>query len=102
MGTVPSGAGPAGAAGGAAAGGAAPAQRVISAEELASHSSEADVWVALYGKVYDLTAFAEEHPAGPESITALAGQDGTAAFEDVHNQQMLSEFESDLVGVLAN
>ena len=39
------------AAGGAAAGGAAPAQRVISAEELASHSSEADVWVALYGKV---------------------------------------------------
>ena len=33
---------------GAAAGGAAPAQRVISAEELAAH---ADVWVALYGKV---------------------------------------------------
>jgi cytochrome b involved in lipid metabolism len=22
-------------------------------------------------QVYDLTAFAEEHPAGPESITAL-------------------------------
>ena len=53
-------------------------------------------------QVYDLTAFAEEHPAGPESITALAGQDGTAAFEDVHNQQMLSEFDSDLVGVLGN
>ena len=39
---------------GAPAGGAAPAQRVISAEELAAHAEggeHADVWVALYGKV---------------------------------------------------
>jgi len=56
--------------------------------------------VSLYGKVYDLTAFADEHPAGPESIVKLKGMDGTAAFEDVHNEQMLSEFESDVVATL--
>ena len=75
--------------------------RQISAEELEASAAGGDtVWVSLYGKVYDLTAFAEEHPAGPESITKLAGQDGTAAFEDVHNAQMLSEFEEDVVGVM--
>ena len=93
---------PEAAASGTAAGGDAGAKalRVVSREELAQHASDGDVWVALYGRVYDLTAFADEHPAGPESIVNLAGQDGTAAFEDVHNEQMLSEFEADLVGVL--
>ena len=42
------------------------------------------------------------HHPHPHPHPNQAGQDGTAAFEDVHNQQMLSEFDSDLVGVLAN
>ena len=37
---------------------------------------------------------------GPESIVKLAGTDGTEAYETVHNEGMLAEFEGDLIGVL--
>ena len=56
--------------------------------------------MALHGKVYDLTSFVEEHPAGPESIVKLAGTDGTEMYDTVHNLQMLSDFDADIVGVL--
>jgi succinate dehydrogenase/fumarate reductase flavoprotein subunit len=70
----------------------------ISFEELQKHNSEEDCWIAINGKVYDLTEFAEEHPAGPESIIELAGQDGTEAFEAVHSEKILEDF--DPVGIM--
>ena len=79
---------------------AAKAARVVTKEELAAHSTHDDCWVALYGRVYDFSAFVDEHPAGPESIVKLAGTDGTEAYETVHNEGMLAEFEGDLIGVL--
>jgi succinate dehydrogenase/fumarate reductase flavoprotein subunit/predicted heme/steroid binding protein len=72
---------------------------IISFEDLQGHDSEDDCWIAINGKVYDLTEFAEEHPAGPESIIELAGQDGTEAFEAVHSEKILEDF--DPVGLLA-
>ncbi|KAL9188171.1 hypothetical protein ACHAXT_006549 [Thalassiosira profunda] len=70
----------------------------FSMEEVGQHNTEEDCWIAIDGKVYDLTDFAEEHPAGPESIIELAGQDGTEAFEAVHSAGILEDF--DAVGVL--
>jgi len=67
--------------------------------EVEQHNSEEDCWIAIHGKVYDLTDFAEEHPAGPESIIELAGQDGTEAFEAVHSEGILEDF--DLIGILS-
>jgi len=66
--------------------------------DVEEHNSEEDCWIAIHGKVYDLTEFAEEHPAGPESIIELAGQDGTEAFEAVHSEGILDDF--DPVGIL--
>lgn len=66
--------------------------------EVEQHNSEEDCWIAIHGKVYDLTDFAEEHPAGPESIIELAGQDGTEEFEAVHSEGILQDF--DPVGIL--
>eukprot|EP00571_Detonula_confervacea_P015404 CAMPEP_0172304912 /NCGR_PEP_ID=MMETSP1058-20130122/6267_1 /TAXON_ID=83371 /ORGANISM="Detonula confervacea, Strain CCMP 353" /LENGTH=1313 /DNA_ID=CAMNT_0013016319 /DNA_START=187 /DNA_END=4125 /DNA_ORIENTATION=+ len=66
--------------------------------EVEQHNSEEDCWIAIHGKVYDLTDFAEEHPAGPESIIELAGQDGTEAFEAVHSEGILEDF--DPVGII--
>lgn len=66
--------------------------------DLEQHNSEEDCWIAINGKVYDLTDFAEEHPAGPESIIELAGQDGTEEFEAVHSEGILEDF--DPVGIL--
>lgn len=70
----------------------------IKDDVLIQHSSEDDCWVAIHGDVYDLTNFAEEHPAGSESIYNLCGTDGTGAFQAVHNKNMLNDFEDDKVG----
>lgn len=44
--------------------------------------------------------FAEEHPAGPESILELAGKDGTEEFAAVHSAGILDDF--DPVGRIEN
>jgi flavocytochrome c len=75
------------------------ADRVVSLVELQKHSTSDDCWVAIHGTVYDLTDFAEEHPAGAESIFALAGKDGTDAFSAVHNKGMLEEFDEEVIGI---
>lgn len=66
--------------------------------DVQQHNTEEDCWIAIHGKVYDLTEFAEEHPAGPESIIELAGMDGTEAFEAVHSEGILEDF--DPIGIL--
>lgn len=73
--------------------------RDVTLKELSQHKTEEDCWVAIHGIVYDLTSFADEHPAGAQSIHELAGKDGSDAFAAVHNQGMLSEFEEDVVGI---
>mmetsp|Transcript_23652 Transcript_23652/g.26978 ORF Transcript_23652/g.26978 Transcript_23652/m.26978 type:complete len:1247 (+) Transcript_23652:298-4038(+) len=72
----------------------------VSMRDLAVHNTPDDCWVAIHGYVYDLTSFAEDHPAGAESIHRLVGQDGTEAFQSVHNQGMMEDFEEDLIGKL--
>jgi predicted heme/steroid binding protein len=71
---------------------------MISMDDVQRHNTEGDCWIAINGKVYDLTDFVEEHPAGPESIIELAGQDGTEAFDAVHSEGILVDF--DPVGIL--
>ena len=80
--------------------------------------------MGLYGRVYDFASFLDEHPAGPTSISDLGGADGTVrhmrgearavggarsrlpvwptqvAFEHIHNEAMLSEFDDVLIGRL--
>lgn len=77
-----------------------PKERIVTASELAKHNTPEDCWVAIHGTVYDLTSFAEEHPAGPESIHVLAGQDGSEAFAAVHNTAILEEVFEDAIGKL--
>lgn len=74
--------------------------RSISMSELQKHNTTDDCWVAIHGIVYDLTEFADEHPAGAESIHELAGTDGTDAFDAVHNEDMLDDFDEERVGKL--
>ena len=76
--------------------------RTVTMSELAEHDTPEDCWVAIHGTVYDLTSFAEEHPAGPESIHVLAGKDGTEAFAAVHNAGILEEVFEDVIGKLVD
>lgn len=59
--------------------------RQLCLEEVELHNSEQDCWVVLGAvgdkRVYDLTAFLEDHPGGPELLLDLAGQDVHDEFE---------------------
>ena len=56
----------------------AEAPRTITREEVASHAKKSDCWVVIDNAVLDVTAFLDDHPGGPETVVALAGQDATA------------------------
>lgn len=56
----------------------------ITIAEVATHSTVEDCWVAVDGKVYDLTEFASSHPGGEGNIAQICGTDGTSAFKGQH------------------
>jgi len=75
--------------------------RQVTFSELGEHNTPDDCWVAIHDIVYDLTDFADEHPAGPMSIHVLAGTNGTDAFAAVHNAGILDDFDELRIGVLS-
>lgn len=64
--------------------------RVISEEELALHNNEKDLWVAIEGKVYNLTDY-KTHPGGFQVLVEVAGRDGTAEFLDANHPSYIDE-----------
>ena len=73
--------------------------KLYSMEELKGHTSEKDVWMAIHGKVYDVTKFVEDHPGGPEIMMEYAGADATEAFDDVaHSPAAHKQLEGLLIG----
>lgn len=88
---------------------------IVTVEELSRHKKKVavdgnadhnydddtvDCWVALYGKVYDLSQFAQHHPGGAKSILTLAGMDATHIFSNVHSQRLLDRIQNHLIGTL--
>jgi fatty acid desaturase/predicted heme/steroid binding protein len=53
-------------------------------EELSTHNSKEDCWVAVDGKVYDVTSWIPKHPGGTDVLTLSAGRDITNMFESYH------------------
>lgn len=58
--------------------------RTITWAELAKHNSTKDAWIAIRGRVYNVTEFAALHPGGDIIFTA-AGNDATDVFAAFHN-----------------
>lgn len=56
-------------------------------DDVAAHSSSGDCWVAIDGKVYDLTKWEDQHPGGKDKIVQLCGTDATSAFSGQHSDQ---------------
>lgn len=50
---------------------------MFTADEIATHNTETDCWVSLYGEVYNVTKFLDDHPGGKDSIMLYAGKDAT-------------------------
>lgn len=56
----------------------------VSWSELAKHNNTKDAWIAIKGRVYDVTEFASSHPGGDMIFTA-AGADATDVFAAFHS-----------------
>lgn len=46
---------------------------MLSAEELAQHASEDDCWLAIHGKVYNVSEYLVDHPGGLDVMIEHAG-----------------------------
>lgn len=51
--------------------------------ELSRHNKINDIWLAIRGKVYNVTAYVPFHPGGPEELMKAAGIDATRLFDQV-------------------
>ncbi|EOA84359.1 uncharacterized protein SETTUDRAFT_63376, partial [Exserohilum turcica Et28A] len=69
--------------------------------QLSQHNTQQDLWIAVFGKVYNLTAFAKDHPGGIDVLCECAGTDGTEVYEYAgHSESALSVLDRFQVGVL--
>jgi len=56
----------------------------ITMAEVAEHSTLADGWIVVDGRVYDVTKYVASHPGGVKPIACLLGKDATDAFANYH------------------
>ncbi|XP_077292840.1 cytochrome b5 reductase 4 [Arctopsyche grandis] len=60
------------------------AYRPVTPAELASHDKPDSPWIAIKGNVYNITAYLDYHPGGPDEVMRGAGKDATQLFDQVH------------------
>jgi len=53
-------------------------------DEVKKHNTSEDAWMALRGKVYNITPYLKYHPGGVNTLLKAAGTDGTALFDKFH------------------
>lgn len=70
----------------------------ISWEELGKHNVKGDCWMAVRGKVYDVTSWVEKHPGGEDTIVLNGGRDATQLFEAYHPTKVYPTLSKYYVG----
>ncbi|KAL5340432.1 cytochrome b5-like heme/steroid binding domain-containing protein [Aspergillus crustosus] len=68
------------------------ADRIYTNDELLRHSRDGDLWLAIDGTVYDLTAFSDEHPGGTKILVSVAGTDASKKFRKYHGDNILLRY----------
>ncbi|KAL1634753.1 hypothetical protein SLS56_002155 [Neofusicoccum ribis] len=72
-----------------------------SLSEVALHSAREDLWIAINGKVYNVSGYLDDHPGGEEILRGVAGKEATGAFEDAaHSEDAYKTMEKLLIGKL--
>lgn len=56
----------------------------VTTEELAKHCTKQDAWMAIRGKVYNVTSYMSFHPGGVDQLMQGVGKDATQLFDSVH------------------
>jgi L-lactate dehydrogenase (cytochrome) len=61
----------------------------IAAADLAKHNTKQSCWIAIHGKVYDVTNFTAQHPGGASILYKYGGKDATEEFDQLHSRSVL-------------
>ncbi|KAI5460997.1 cytochrome b5-like heme/steroid binding domain-containing protein [Mariannaea sp. PMI_226] len=74
---------------------------IITIERLADHNTLDALWIAVHGRVYDLTKFSSDHPGGIEALESSAGADGTEVYEYAgHSEDNMEKMQQYFIGKL--
>ncbi|CAL8464316.1 g3851 [Coccomyxa elongata] len=65
--------------------------KLYTVKDLKDHTTEDDCWIAINGKVYDVTHFLDEHPGGFDIIVTNTGKDATEDFEEIGHSNAAKE-----------
>lgn len=57
----------------------------VTLEELKKHDQPDDCWMAIRGKVYNVTDYLDYHPGGIEELLRGAGTNATELFDEAHS-----------------
>lgn len=66
-------------------------------EQLAAHASQSDCWMAIEGKVYDLTGYLGKHPTPPSVLLPYCGTEATQGMRTKDYGRDHSRFAWDLL-----
>ncbi|TDZ15905.1 Acyl-CoA dehydrogenase apdG [Colletotrichum orbiculare MAFF 240422] len=71
--------------------------KTFTRDEVAKNTTDEALWCIIDSKVYDLTDFLDAHPGGESVLKQVAGRDATAAFYNLHRQEVLTKYDKTLV-----
>ncbi|GMK59591.1 hypothetical protein CspeluHIS016_0801970 [Cutaneotrichosporon spelunceum] len=77
-------------------------ERIITLEELGKHWQAGSLWIAVDGKVYDVSEFANVHPGGARILLENGGRDTTKLFNAIHPPNTIRKYAKEVpcVGVI--
>jgi len=75
-------------------------KKLIRWEELQKHNNSQDCWLAVRGKVYNVTRWVPNHPGGNDPLVLNAGRDGTQLFEAYHPIRVHAMLDKYFIGDL--
>ncbi|CAB9511741.1 Acyl-lipid (9-3)-desaturase [Seminavis robusta] len=75
---------------------------LVSVQEMRSHNSVDDCWVAYFGEVFDVTEYAPQHPAGASLVTSNCGHDDTESYSLFHDYSELESIRQYFKGMLTD
>jgi cytochrome b involved in lipid metabolism len=73
---------------------------VITLAELSTHTLATDCWIAIDGRVFDVTKWLTCHPGGAMCLMSVAGRDVTDIFHSLHPVLVQKQMRHIWVGVL--